>query len=177
MGSGTLALDNVLSATFYFVAKWSPDCHRNQGRDLLRYLLCRLYDEGRGNFFTAHLPLAQTTLAKKLGLSRQWVGELVRRLEQAGWIRHYSPTLPDGTNGSTIFTIGPQLKRLLITLAKSHRRKSPMKATARTHWHFSPTPVEKKQILIREKEELPPSETVLSKIPLLKRWLERGQTG
>jgi len=28
------------------------------------------------------LPLAQTTLAKKLGLSRQWVGELVHR--QAG---------------------------------------------------------------------------------------------
>jgi DNA-binding Lrp family transcriptional regulator len=138
--------------------------------------LCRLYDEGRGNFFTARLPLAQTTLAKKLGLSRQWVGELVHRLEQTGWIEHYSPKLPDGTNGSTIFTIGPQLKRLLITLAKSNRRQSPTKAAANTRWQFSPSTEEKKINLARQKEKEPPPERILVKIPLLKAWMERGNT-
>src|SRR5882724_3349971 len=117
MGNGTLALDTILSASFHFVVKWSPGLDRNKSRDLLRFLLCRLYDEGRGQLVNAQLTLAQTTLAKKLGMSRQWIGELVHRLEAAGWIEHYSPTLPDGTNGSTIFRVGRQLKRLLVTLA------------------------------------------------------------
>jgi len=76
------------------------------------------------------LTLAQTTLARKLGMSRQWVGELVQRLEDAGWIEHYSPTLPDGTNGSTIFRVGRQLKRLLVMLSKSRRGKKPAKPAA-----------------------------------------------
>jgi len=63
------------------------------------------------------LTLAQTTLAKKLGLSRQWVGELVHRLDEAGWLVHVSPTLPDGTNGPTIFMIGNQLKHILFMLS------------------------------------------------------------
>jgi DNA-binding transcriptional regulator LsrR (DeoR family) len=67
------------------------------------------------------LTLAQTTLAKKLGLSRQWVGELVHRLDEAGWLVHVSPTLPDGTNGPTIFMIGNQLKHILFMLSKSKR--------------------------------------------------------
>jgi DNA-binding MarR family transcriptional regulator len=37
----------------------------------------------------ARLTLAQTTLAKKLGISRQGVEKLVSRLEQAGWIAHH----------------------------------------------------------------------------------------
>jgi len=106
MGGSALALDNILSAMFCFVDRWTPALSRNHSRDLLRFLLCRLYDEGRGQLVNAQLTLAQTTLAKKLGMSRQWIGELVHRLEAAGWIEHYSPTLPDGTNGSTIFRVG-----------------------------------------------------------------------
>src|SRR5882724_10334624 len=117
MGGSVIALDTILSATFFFSVKWSSDLQSNKSRDLLRFLLCRLYDEGRGQLVNAQLTLAQTTLAKKLGMSRQWIGELVHRLEAAGWIEHYSPTLPDGTNGSTIFRVGRQLKRLLVTLA------------------------------------------------------------
>jgi hypothetical protein len=48
--------------------------------------------------YNLRLTLAQTTLAKKLGLSRQWVGEVVQRLDEAGWLVHVSPTFPDGTN-------------------------------------------------------------------------------
>jgi len=97
MGGGVLALDTILSASFHFVIKWSPELDRTKSRDLLRFVLCRLYDAGRGNLHTASLALAQTTVARKLGLSRQWVGVLVQRLETAGWIEHYSPVLPDGT--------------------------------------------------------------------------------
>src|SRR5258708_35458711 len=99
---GMLALDNILSATFYFSVKWSSDLQSNRARDLLRFLLCRLYDEGRGQLVNAQLTLAQTTLARKLGLSRQWVGELVQGLEAAGWIEHCSPTRPDGTTRSAL---------------------------------------------------------------------------
>jgi DNA-binding Lrp family transcriptional regulator len=79
---------------------------------------------------TLRLTLAQTTLAKKLGLSRQWVGELVHRLDEAGWLVHVSPTLLDGTNGPTMFMIGNQLNRILFMLSKSKRRKRPTKPDA-----------------------------------------------
>lgn len=174
MGGGTLALDTILSATFYFTPKWSAGLQSNRARDLLRFLLCRLYDTGRGQLVNTQLTLAQTTVAQKLGLSRQWVGVLVHRLERAGWIEHYSPVLPDGTNGSTIFRIGRQLKRVLVMLTKSTRAKKVTKPAAKSTWRFSPTDVEKKQASIQEKEKKPPEERVLNKFPLLRTWLGRG---
>src|SRR5262245_9318495 len=76
MGGRVLALDVVLSAVFFFAGKWTPALKHNQSRDLLRFLLCRLYDESRGQLVHGQVTLAQGTLARKLGLSRQWVGEL-----------------------------------------------------------------------------------------------------
>ncbi|MBI3795968.1 MAG: hypothetical protein HY268_03235 [Deltaproteobacteria bacterium] len=108
-----LALDTILSATFFFAGKWTPGLKRNQARDVLRFLVCRLYDQGRGNLMQAHLTLAQTTLAHKVGLSRQWVGILLDRLQEAGWIDCYAPRLIDGMCGSTIFRVGRELKRVL----------------------------------------------------------------
>jgi hypothetical protein len=175
MGNGVIALDSILSATFFFVGKWTPALKRNQSRDLLRFILCRLYDEGRGNLTNAQLILAQTTLARKLGLSRQWIGILLAWLQDAGWIEYYSPTLPDGTNGSTIFRIGRQLKRLLIMLAKARQRKKPIKSDAKSTWRFSPRRLEKQEMLIREKENQPLSQRTLEKIPLLKQWMKRGE--
>jgi hypothetical protein len=64
MSSGVLALDVVWSAVFFFTGKWTPTLKRNQSRDLLRFLLCRLYDQSRGQLMNAHLTLAQGTLAQ-----------------------------------------------------------------------------------------------------------------
>jgi DNA-binding Lrp family transcriptional regulator len=175
MGSGALTLDTVLSATFYFVTKWSPGLKRNQSRDLLRYILCRLYDEGRGQLMNAQLSLAQTTLAHKLGISRQWVGILVQRLEAAGWIEHSSPKLADGTNGSTLWRVGRLLKRLLVMLTKSKRRKTPMPKPAKSTWHFSPLKREKERLSFLAKEKAPPRPALLERIPLLRVWLQRGK--
>lgn len=97
----------------------SDHLQSNKARDLLRYVVCRLYDQGSGHLMNAQLSLAQTTVAKKLGISRQWVGTLVQRLEETGWLVHASEKLPDGTNGSTIWRFGRLLKRLLVMLTKS----------------------------------------------------------
>ncbi len=175
MGGGVLALDTILSASFHFVIKWSPELDRTMGRDLLRFLLCRLYDAGWGNLHAARLTLAQTTVARKLGLSRQWVGVLVQRLETAGWLEHYSLVLPDGTNGSTIWRIGRTLKRLLVMLAKSRCGKKATKLAAKSTWRFSSTTVEKHLASIQERENKPPPATLLVRFPLLRTWLERGK--
>ena len=175
MSGGTLTLDNILSAAFHFTIKWSSDLQSNKARDLLRFLVSRLYDEGQGQLMNAQITLAQTTLAYKLGMSRQWVGALVQRLEAAGWIEHYSPKLPDGMNGATLFRIGNQFKRLLITLIKSKRGKTPIKVAAKERWHFSPSQQEKKIISILKKNAEPPKPELLTKAPLLKTWLERGK--
>jgi hypothetical protein len=142
---------------------------------VLHYLLCRLYDEGRGQLVNARLTLAQTTLSKKLGISRQWIGELVSRLEREGWIEHYSPKLPDGTNGSTIFRVGRMFKRLLVMLAKSNQRKTSVFKPAKNTWHFSPRELEKRTLSIQQRGTQGPKLETLSRIPLLKAWLGRGR--
>jgi hypothetical protein len=175
MGSGVLALDTVLSATFHFTTKWSSQLQSNKARDLLRYIVCRLYDKGRGQLMNTQLSLAQTTLARKLGISRQWVGTLVQRLEETGWLIHTSEKLPDGTNGSTTWRIGRMFKRLLIMLTKSKRRKTPIPKPAKSTWHFSPLRREKERLSILEKEKALPSPSLIAKIPLLRTWLNRGK--
>jgi hypothetical protein len=47
--SSTPSLDRLLSATFFFTTKWSERLQSNRARDLLRYVVCRLYDQERGN--------------------------------------------------------------------------------------------------------------------------------
>jgi hypothetical protein len=174
MGNSVLTLDRILSAAFHFTTKWSSQLQSNKARDLLRYVVCRLYDEGRGQLMNTQLSLAQTTIARKLGISRQWVGTLVQRLEAAGWIEHSSPTLADGTNGSTIWRVGRLLKRLLIMLAKSNRRKNPIVKPAKSTWHFSPHKREKEVLFILAKEQEPPKPHILAKLPLLGQWLKRS---
>jgi hypothetical protein len=175
MGGRVLALDTILSATFYFVRKWNPDLSRSASRDLLRFVILRLYDEGRGNLQTAHFTLAQGTLAHKLGLSRQWVGILLARLQEAGWVTYSSSVLAEGMRSSTVFRVGRQLQRLVIMLLKSRAHKTPTKSDAKRAWQFSPSKEVKKILLLREKENQPLPPDVFTKIPLLRTWMERGK--
>lgn len=174
MGS-VLALDSILSATFHFTTKWSRDLQSNKARDLLRYVVCRLYDRGRGQLMNAELTMAQTTLARKLGISRQWVGQLTQRLEAAGWLVHTSEKLPDGTNGSTIWRVGRVLKRLIVMLTKSHRRKTPRVKPDKHRWYSSPLKRVEEDFSILTKEQESPSPAILAKIPLLGEWILRGK--
>ena len=175
MGSSTLTLDTILSATDFFSTKWSQGIESNKAGRVLRFLVCRLYDEGRGQLVNASLTLAQTTLSKKLGISRQWVGELVNRLERTGWLEHSSPKLLDGTNGSSVWRVGRMLKRLLVMLSKSRRGEKLRNPPAKCHWHFSPLKREKEILSLLSNEQELPSPRLLEKIPLLGQWLTRGK--
>ncbi len=177
MGGSALALDNILSAMFCFVDRWTPALSRNHSRDLLRFLLCRLYDQSRGHLLHAHVALAQGTLARKLGLSRTWTQVLVSRLQEGGWIEYAAPILDTGMRGSCSFRVGRSLKRLLVMLLKSRKRKKPAKSAANSHWQFSPTNVEKRLQQILKREEEPPKPEVLDRIPTLRLWLKRGGEG
>jgi hypothetical protein len=169
-----LALDNVISAAQFFVREWSPDLTRTQARDLLRFLICRWYDAGRGHFVGTQVKLSQGTLARKLGISRQWCGVLAQRLRDVGWLAYYSELLPDGMRGSCIFRIGGQFKRMLVMLKKTGRPKSAAKPADKSAWKFSPSLEEKEILLRRQKENRPPPEEVLQRIPLLRQWMRRG---
>ena len=175
MGSGLLTLDQIWSAMSTFTVKWSTGLESNKDHRVLHYLLCRLYDEGRGQLVNARLTLAQTTLSTKLGISRQWVGALVSRLERAGWIEHVAPKLPDGTNGSSVWRVGRMLKRLLVMLGKSRRGEKRGNPPAKSTWHFSPLKREKEILSLLSNEQELPSLHLLEKIPLLGQWLTRGK--
>ena len=175
MGGSMLTLDQIWSATSTFTVKWSKGLESNKAHRVLHYLLCRLYDEGRGQLVNASLTLAQTTLSTKLGISRQWIGELVSRLERAGWVEHSAQKLPDGTNSSTVWRVGRMLKRLLVMLGKSRGGEKRGNPPAKSTWHFSPLKREKKIFSFLSNEQELPSLHLLEKIPLLGQWLRRGK--
>lgn len=175
MGAGVLALDNLLSATLFFAGKWTPDLRRNQSRDLLRYLVCKLYDQSRGKLNAASVTVSQSTLARKMGISRQWVGTLLTRLRQRGWIEFASPILPDGMRGSTVFRMGPQLQRVFVMLLKSKSRNTARKSDVKNPWQFSPSIEEKRIFQIQEEEKTLPRPETFARLPLLKLWLGRTE--
>src|SRR3954468_19182986 len=169
-----LALDNILAAAQHFARQWSPELTRTQARDLLRFLICRWYDAGRGHFVGTQVQLSQGTLARKLGMSRQWSAILIQRLKAGGWLDYYSLLLPDGMRGSCVFRIGRQFKRMLVMLKKAAKPKKPTRAPAKSSWKFSPSAEEKELLLRRQKENKPPAERILEKMPLLRTWLNRS---
>ena len=90
---------------------------------MLRYLLCRLHEEGQGKVLTSHIELAQSTIGQKLGLSRQWVNTLVGRLVDSGWLEATSTWTGENMRSSTCFSAGRSLRRLICHLLGSLRKK------------------------------------------------------
>jgi hypothetical protein len=174
-----LALDNILSASFFFAGKWTPALKRNQSRDLLRHLLCRLHGASKGQLFHARLRASHASLGAELGLSREWTCKLVGRLQDAGWIEYRALRLPDGKFEVGTFAPGRQLKRIfcmLLGYRKPHHgvnARSPSFPLLQKERDKTLSSVRKK---ILEHERKPPSQEVLRKAPILKVWLERANT-
>ena len=146
MGSGALALDTIVSAAFFFVGKWTPELKRSQSRDVLRLLIYKLYEAGRGDLFQAQVQVSQAELAAKCELSLRWCHELVGRLKESGWIRAYSVRISAEMNAPCVFSPGPHLKRLLFKLLKSRWPKRPAKsATHPPSYSVPPSGGEKKR--------------------------------
>jgi hypothetical protein len=175
--STTLPLDTILTALQHDLHIRSREPRSTLRFELCRYLVIRLFDASRGNLINAQIRLAQVTLSKKLKISLRWVHELAHRLAELGWLEFSSEKLPDGTNGSTVWRLGPMAKRVLVALSKSKQRKIPIKTPTHSRWNFSPLRREKEILRLLAKEKEPPSEAMLTKIPLLRRWLDRGKTG
>lgn len=116
----TISLDNINSALFWALEKWTPSLKRNQSVFLLRTLACRLYGVN-SNLFSSRVQVSQDALAESMGLSREWVCKLLVRLERVGWIEYYAPRLPDGHFLPCVFKVGGQLKRLLCVLLRYRR--------------------------------------------------------
>ena len=110
----------------------------------------------------------------KLELSRQWTGILADRLALRAGL---STTAANCQTARTGFSVANRamLKRLLVMLSKSRRGEKRESRPAKPTWHFSPREVEKKILSLLAKEKEPPRQRLLARIPMLKRWLERGR--
>src|SRR5262245_45553407 len=177
MGVRALELDNVQSASFFFVGKWSPALKRNQSRDLLRHLLCRLYGASKGNLFHTRIRASHASLGAELGLSREWVCKLGRRIHEAGWIEYRALRLPDGKYEIGCFRPGRMLKRLLCMLLGY--RKPKLRVNDFSHsFPLLQTEREKLLSLARKKqlevEQKPPSPELRRKAPIIEVWMQRG---
>ena len=120
-----IELDQLISSSFFYLDKWTPDekLKSNAAFDVLRYLLCRLHDEGDGKVLQGHIELSQGYIGQKLGLSRQWVNTLVSRLVDAGWLVASSTWTGEKMRSSTCFSAGRSLRRLVCQLLGSRRKK------------------------------------------------------
>ncbi len=121
-----ITLDQIISSSFFYLEKWSPDTinlKSNAAFDVLRYLLCRLYEDGNGKPLQAHVELSHTTIGQRLGLSRPWVCEMVGRLVDGGWLESTSTWVGDNMRSSSCFSAGRQLRRLICHLLGSKRKK------------------------------------------------------
>lgn len=167
-------LDSIISLAFHKSTQ-SPQLQSNKAFTVLRYLIYRLTKHGSSNPMNAHLTLAQTTIAKRLNISRQWIGILTKRLEAQGWIRHHSAKHKDGTNESTTWWIGPQLKRLIIGLTKSKQRKTPIQSCDNHARHLVPLSGVKPLFRVQERENEPPSEAQMQKMPIIRKWWNWGK--
>ena len=124
-----IGLDQLISSSFFYLDKWTQDekLKSNASFDVLRYLLCRLHDEGDGKILQGHIELSQGYIGQKLGLSRQWVNTLVGRLVDAGWLVATSTWTGEKMRSSTCFSAGRSLRRLVCQLLGSRRKKSQKK--------------------------------------------------
>jgi hypothetical protein len=95
----------------------SPTLARGQARDVLAAVLRHLYRASGGQLATAAVTLAQGVLADELQLSRQWLGVLLTRLQDAGWI------VCEGAGGATTrLRAGPQLLQVERQLREDRSR-------------------------------------------------------
>jgi len=161
---------------FFFAGQWTPALKRNQSRDLLRHVLCRLHGTSKGDLFHARIRASHASLGAELGLSREWTCKLGQRLQDAGWISYRALRLPDGKFEVGVFAVGRKLKRLLCMLLGY--RKPPHRVNDSSS-SFPLLPKEREKLLSlarqtqRERERQPPSPETLSRLPLLQDWLAR----
>jgi len=112
---------DTLNVRVYDAARrLSPTFTRGQARDVLAAVLRHLYQAGGGQLATAEIVLAQGVLADELQLSRQWLGVLLTRLRDAGWI------VCEGAGGAaTRFGAGPQLLQVERRLREEMEADTP----------------------------------------------------
>ena len=177
----TISLDQLISSSFHYLDKWTPEGHQlksNASFDVLRYLLCRLHDEGDGKVLQGHIELAQSTIAGKLGLSRQWINVLVGRLVDSGWLVATSTWTGENMRSSTCFSAGRSLRRLVCQLLGSMRKK-PQKKAVNNHLQSVPRSLrsrEKRQDFAFQREAEEQSQTFVGKAKeLAERFLKLGQ--
>ena len=96
--------DTLSVRVFDQVRQSSPALGRSQAQYVLVAVLRHLYRASGGHLATAEVSLDQGALAQEVQLSRQWLGVLLTRLQDAGWI------VCEGAGGAmTRFRAGPQL--------------------------------------------------------------------
>jgi len=189
-----LSLDSICNASYFFALEWTPDTLKgNRSRDVLRLIISKLYGAGQGNLFHAKMRATHQSLADKLLLCREWTSKMIGRLREARWLETFALRLPDGKQDVTLFRPGKMLKRLLLMLFRSRQRPhgssrviDPSQIIPK-HQEFAKKPLlspeerQKKMLSRLEKikasENQPPTAQQMANIPLLEKWLERGESG
>ena len=109
--------DTLSVRVFDQVRLSSPTLGRTQAQYVLTTVLLRLYRASGGHLATAEVSLDPGALAQEVQLSRQWLGVLLTRLQDAGWV------VCEGAGGATTrLRAGPQLLQVERLLREGRGR-------------------------------------------------------
>ena len=109
--------DTLSVRVFDEVRQSSPTLGRSQAQYVLVAVLRHLYRASGGHLATAEVSLDQGALAQEVQLSRQWLGVLLTRLQDAGWL------VCEGAGGAAIrWRAGLQLLQVERQLLEDRSR-------------------------------------------------------
>lgn len=153
----SVSIDTLLSR-LYQVTHANKELGRSQARDVLRLIVQKLHWYSRGELAYATLVIDQGHIAERLGLSRRWVCELVRRLCAAGYLRttdqgysNGNGGFPGGTAGlhcrPLLYRIGAKVSQFLYQLRgrESKRQNSSMFKPRKSPYSLEPPFVSKEK--------------------------------
>lgn len=120
------SIDTLLSR-LYQLTHTNKEIGRTVGRDVLRLIVQKLHWHSRGELAYATLVIDQGHIADRLGISRRWVCEMVKRLCAEGYLRtsdqgysNGNAGFPGGTGGlhcrPLLYRIGARVSQFLYQL-------------------------------------------------------------
>lgn len=148
------SIDTLLSR-LYQLTHTNKEIGRTVGRDVLRLIVQKLHWHSGGDLAYATLVIDQGHIADRLGISRRWVCEMVKRLCAEGYLRtsdqgysNGNAGFPGGTDGlhrrPLLYRIGAKISQFLYQL-NGRREKAQQNQVRKSPYQLEPPSVSEKK--------------------------------
>ena len=110
-------LDTIISASLERMVRWTPALKLSD--KLLRtyrYIVTRIYFDSLGQPHKGGVRVSQSTIAAKIGSTREHVNRCIGKLVKYGWLTKWITKVSPITFDIGVYGIGGQTKRLIMSI-------------------------------------------------------------